>query len=91
PEYFHAYTDEEREFEFLDQNCKHGDECILYTSERFDPATGLTTVRYDVAFVYGNVLVWISATGLDVDINENHIHEAAQIVLDKLKGFENNG
>ena len=91
PEYFKAYTDDEREFEFLDENCDYGDECILYTSERFDAATGLSVIRYDVAFVYGNVLVWISATGLDVDISEEDIHEAAQIVVDKLEGFESSG
>jgi len=91
PEYFQAYTDDEREFEFLDENCNYGDECILYTSERFDAATGLTVIRYDVAFVYGNVLLWISATGLDVDISEEDIHEATQIVVDKLEGFESSG
>ncbi len=91
PEYFQAYTDDEREFEFLDENCNYGDECILYTSERFDAATGLTVIRYDVAFVYGNVLLWISATGLDVDISEEDIHEAAQIVVDKLEEFESSG
>lgn len=91
PEYFKAYSDDEREFEFLDENCNYGDECILYTAERFDAATGLTVIRYDVAFVYGNVLVWISATGLDVDISEEDIHEATQIVVDKLEGFESGG
>lgn len=91
PEYFKAYYDDEREFEFLDENCNYGDECILYTSERFDAATGLTVIRYDVAFVYGNVLVWISVTGLDVDISEEDIHEAAQIIVAKLDGFESNG
>ena len=91
PEYFKAYTDDEREFEFLDENCNYGNECILYTAERFDAATGLTVIRYDVAFVYGNVLVWISATGLDVDISEEDIHEATQIVVDKLEGFESGG
>ena len=88
-EYFKAYHDDEREYEFLDENCNYGDECILYTSERFDAATGLTVIRYDIAFAYGNVLVWISVTGLDVDISEEDIHEAAQIVVDKLEGFEN--
>lgn len=91
PEYFKAYSDDEREFEFLDENCNYGDECILYTAERFDAATGLTVIRYDVAFVYGNVLVWISATGLDVDISEKDIHVATQIVVDKLEGFESSG
>lgn len=88
PEIFKAFNDDSREYEFLDKNCNYGDECILYTSERFDPATGLTIIRYDVAFVYGNVLVWISATGLDVDISEDQIHDAAQIIIDKLEGFE---
>ena len=45
PEYFKAYSDDEREFEFLDENCNYGDECILYTAERFDAATGLTVIR----------------------------------------------
>ena len=88
PEYFQAYNDDEREFDFVDDNCSYGDECILYTSERFDAATGLTIVRYDIAFTFGNVLVWISATGLDVDISEEDIQEAAQLIVDKLEGFE---
>ena len=41
--------------------------------------------------MYGNVLVWIAATGLDVDISEEDIHEATQIVVDKLEGFERSG
>lgn len=87
PEKFKAYNNADREFEFLDKSCNYGNDCILYTSERHDPATGLTVIRYDVAFLYGNALVWISVTGLDIDISEDHIHEAAQIVLEKMDSF----
>lgn len=87
PEYFKAYTSDTYDFEILDKNCNVGDSCILYTSERFDPVTRLTTMRYDIGFVYRNVLVWISVTGLDVELREADVLEAAQIILDKLEGF----
>lgn len=87
PEYFKAYTDDTYDFEILDKNCNVGDRCVLYTAEKFDPVTRLTTVRYDIGFVYRNVLVWISVTGLDVEIREADVLEAAQIILDKLEGF----
>ena len=90
PEYFKAYTDDRYDFEILDKNCNIGDECILYTSERFDPATRLTTVRFDIGYTYKNVLVWISATGLDVEIRASDVLDAAQIIQDKLEGFRNN-
>lgn len=90
PQYFKAYTDDNYDFEILDKNCNVGDRCITYTSEKFDPVTRLTTVRYDIGFVYRNVLVWISVTGLDVEVREADVLEAAQIILDKLAGFENN-
>ena len=87
PEYFKAYTDDKYEFEILDKNCNIGNECVTYTAEKFDPVTRLTTVRYDIGFVYKNVLVWISVTGLDVEIREADVLEAAQIILEKLEGF----
>lgn len=87
PEYFKAYQDKEEDFQFLDRSCGLGSECILYTSEEFDPVTRLTTVRYDIAFVYKNVLVWVSVTGLDVEVTQDDAVEAASIVLDKLETF----
>jgi hypothetical protein len=87
PEYFKAYQDNEEDFQFLDRSCGLGSECILYTSEEFDPVTRLTTVRYDIAFVYKNVLVWVSVTGLDVEVTQDDAVEAAGIVLEKLETF----
>ncbi|MDH3944526.1 MAG: hypothetical protein OEV06_10580 [Anaerolineae bacterium] len=87
-EYFKAYHDEDEAFEFIDRSCNFGSECILYTSEEFHPGSGLTTMRYDIAFVYKNVLVWISATGLDIELNQDDVIELAEIILDKLETFE---
>ncbi len=89
-EWFWAYTDEtQMPDEFIDTNCNVGNECILFVYEDYKAASGLTVLQYDLAFRYRNVVVWVSATGLEnVDITEADVFNAAQVILDKLESFE---
>jgi hypothetical protein len=87
-DWHYAYQSNDREIVFLDENCDLGDKCIYYMFEKYDPATQLTTLRYEVAFTYRNFLAQVSAIGLDFDITENDAIELGQIILDKLEGLE---
>jgi hypothetical protein len=89
PEWFWAYNDEARKPDaFVNNGCNIGQECLLFTYEDFDPATGLVTERYDVAFRYHNVITWVSGRGLDVEINEADVINAAQTLYDRLQTQE---
>ena len=88
PEWFPAYSDEEKEFKFVKNGCDLGDHCILYSYEEFNPATGLTTMRYDAAFVYNNVLVVVSARGLDLETKQEDALNAAEILYGRLLAYQ---
>ncbi len=87
-DWFKAYQDEDRDPDFISGGCNLGDECILYSYTDYDPATQLTYVRYEIAFVYENVLVWIGTDGLDIDHDESYLLDAAQVILDRLEELE---
>jgi hypothetical protein len=85
PEWFWAYTDPDRApSEWLKDGCDLGHECLMFLTDKFDPATGLTTLTYHVAFRYHNVVVWVAGHGLDVDITPDDVLAAAQSILDRL-------
>lgn len=85
PQWFWAYTDPQRApTEWLKDGCDLGHECLLWVNDKFDPATRLTTLTYHVAFRYHNVVVWVSGHGLDVDISQDDVLDAAQAVLLRL-------
>ena len=89
PEWFWAYNDAERAPDaFVNNGCNIGQECLLFTYEDFDPATGLTTERYDVAFRYHNIVTWVSGRSLDIEISEADVISAAQTLYDKLQTQE---
>ncbi|MDH5507730.1 MAG: hypothetical protein OEZ02_10975 [Anaerolineae bacterium] len=83
PAWFWAYDDAVT-YTFIDYGCDIGDKCILYSYEEFNPANGVVTLRYDVAFVYHNVLVWVSGRGLEVEVSEDDVLSAAQSIFDRL-------
>ncbi|KAA3642159.1 MAG: hypothetical protein DWQ07_24240 [Chloroflexi bacterium] len=85
PDYFHAYEAPDGYDLISSESCSIGDECTLIVLDRFDAAASLTTLRYDVAFTYHNILVWVSGRGLDVEINENDVLEPAQMLLERLQ------
>jgi len=85
PEWYPAYQDGEPTW--VDGGCDLGDECLFYYSKKHDPTTQLTTLRYEVAFVYRNVLVWVMGRGLDVDVTPEYILDAAQVLMNKLDSY----
>ena len=91
PQYFWAYTNEDQQpDEILDESCKVGSECILFAYEDYNRVSGVTKMRYDVAFRYKNALVWVSAFGLDIETTPEHVLEAAEIIYQRLVEFGDN-
>lgn len=89
PQYFWAYTDQDRTpTEFLDRNCSIGTDCIFFLFDDFDPVTSLTTLSYEVAFRVGNVVTWVSASGLDFEVTEQHALDAAEILFTRLSSLQ---
>jgi hypothetical protein len=88
PAYHPLYNSTERDYEVIEGGCSLGRNCTLFTSEKFEPASGVTTVRYDVLFTYQNVLVWVTGTGLEVELTPDVVIDAGQIVLNKLNQLE---
>ncbi len=72
-------------------DCNIGDECIMYHSSKHNAASNLTTLRYEVAFRYRNVMVWVMGRGLDVDVSPDYVLDAAKKVYDKLELFASGG
>jgi hypothetical protein len=87
PEWFWVYQPENAPDEWLDKSCNIGTECIFFMYEDYSPVSGLTTLRYDVAFLYQNVVVWVSGSGIDMEITEADVLNAAQAVFDKLANY----
>ena len=76
-----------REFKWVDGGCNLGDQCIFYYTEKFDAASQLTTLTYEIAFTYRNTLVWILGRGLDVDITPEYMLDVAQSVVRNLDRY----
>lgn len=85
PEWYPAYQDGEPNW--VDGGCDFGDECLFYQSSKTDPASQITTLRYDVAFVYRNALIWVMGRGLDIDVTPEYILGAAGAIYDKLDAY----
>jgi hypothetical protein len=88
PEWFKAYQEDYVESTWIEDGCDIGDKCIFYYHEKYDDAAGLTTVTYEVAFVHRNLLVWILARGLDVDMSQDYVLDVAQSVYDKISRYD---
>ena len=88
PEWFKAYQEDYAESTWIEDGCEIGDKCIFYFHEKYDPATELTTVTYEVAFVHRNVLVWVLGRGLDIDMSQDYVLDAAQSVYDKISRYD---
>lgn len=83
PEWHPAYQGDV-EISWVDGGCAIGDECLFYYIETYDAASQITKLRYEVAFAYRNVLVWVMGHGLDVDVTPEYILNAAQTIYEKL-------
>lgn len=84
PDWFKAYKSETKTPSWVEGGCDLGDQCLFYYYKTQDPATNLTKLEYDVAFVYKNVLVWVMGRGLDIDVNPDYVLNAARTLYDKL-------
>jgi hypothetical protein len=85
PEWFKAYQDENKTPTWVEASCDLGDECLFYFYQTLDPATNLTKLEYDVAFIYKNVLVWVMGRGLDIDTQSDYVLNAAEAVFKRLE------
>lgn len=84
PDWFHAYTDENRKPNWIEDGCDIADSCIMYYYEKFDPTTELTTLQYEIAFVYKNVLAQVMGRSLDFDMNPEYVVQAAESLFEKI-------
>lgn len=83
--WFWGYTAKEENYDnFEEDTCSIGNDCITVFYDLYYQESGLIKVRYDVAFRYENIVVWISANGLDVDTSMDDVLGAAQILYNKL-------
>jgi hypothetical protein len=84
-DYFFAYTDEDKiPDEWLDKSCTYGQKCILFSYRDIKVAAGTATVRIDLAFSHKNVLVWLYVTGLEGEATEQHLFDAAEIIIERI-------
>jgi hypothetical protein len=83
-DWFKAYQDENKPPTWIEDGCKVGDQCVFYYYKSTDPATNLTKLEYDVAFVYKNVVVWVMGRGLDIDVTPDYVLNAAEAVYERL-------
>lgn len=86
PDWFPAYNVEEdaENPSFIDDGCDYGDACIMYLYEKFDPATELTTLQYEIAFVYKNIIGKVMGRGLDFDMNPDFVVDTAGLLFEKI-------
>ena len=88
-EWFWAYQIEERmPDKFLDKNCNLGKDCLTFMYREIKPASGSAVERYDVAYRYDNVVVWVFIKGSEGEVTEDLVLQYGQMVLDKVKLLE---
>ena len=85
PEWFQAYQDEDNPPTWIEDGCDIGDQCLFFYYQSIDPATELTKLEYNVAFVYKNVLVMVLGRGLDIDVKPDYVLDAAEAVYRRLE------
>jgi hypothetical protein len=76
--------DEDKIPNWIEEGCDYGDGCLLYFFEKLDPATELTTLQYEMVFVYRNVVGKIMARGVDYDMAPDYFSDAAEIFFSKV-------
>ena len=88
PEWLPVYQEPEDENaptpNWIENGCDFGDACIMYYYEKLDPATELTTLQYEIVFVYRNVIGKITARGIDYDMDVDYFEQMAQVFFNKI-------
>jgi len=69
---------------WIEGGCDLGDACIMYYYEKLDPATELTTLQYEIVFVYRNVVGKIMARGADYDMDVDYFKQMSQVFFSKI-------
>jgi hypothetical protein len=88
-EWFWANQIEERmPDKFLDRSCNVGKDCLTFMYREVKPGAGTATERYDVAYRYDNIVVWVFIKGSEGEVTEDLVLEYGQMVLDKIKLLE---
>lgn len=89
PEYFWAYTNSRKApDELINNNCVLGSECVMFQTIPPSPKSGEANLRYDVAFRYQNVVVWISISGDKENLTKTQALDVAGTILEKLQNIE---
>lgn len=87
-DFFWVYTDEEKApDEWLDRSCDYGQECILFSYREVKAGAGAAIVRTDMAFRYKNVLVWLYVKGQEGEATEQHLFDAADMLIARIDGL----
>lgn len=73
--------------ELIDQHCNVGAECILYQQDEFNQVSGISTMSYTTIFRYKNIVVTVWAQGLEMEIDQNDVLDAARTVLARLEDY----
>ena len=82
---FWAYTDDDKTpDEWLDKSCRYGQKCLLFSYREIKPGAGAANVRIDMAFSHKNVMVWLYVTGVEGEATEQHLFDAAEIIIDRI-------
>lgn len=89
-DWFWAYQLEDRmPDEFIDKNCNLGSDCMTFMYSEAKAGAGNIIERYDVAFRYKNVVIWVFIKGVQGEVSEDLVLEYGQMVLDKVQTLEN--
>lgn len=87
-DHFWVYTEDDKApDEWLDRNCNYGQECILFSYREVKAGAGAATVRTDMAFRYKNLLVWLYVKGQEGEATEQHLFDAAEILINRIDGL----
>jgi hypothetical protein len=87
PDWYPAYQEGAEQVKWVEEGCNLGEECLFYYYRSHDPAANLTKLRYEVAFTYRNLLVWVMGRGLEIDMDPEYVLNAAQAIHDKLDQY----
>lgn len=88
-DWFWAYQLEDRmPDEFLDTSCNLGKDCLTFMYKEVKAGQGAIMERYDVAYRYQNIVVWVFIKGQQGEVTEDLVLEYGQIVLDKIHQLE---
>lgn len=85
-DWFYLYADDlKRKPTMIDDSCDYGSNCQFYVFSKAEPASGLTTLHYEISFTYQNTLVTVYAIGLDYEVSEQDMIDVADTVYAKLQ------